>query len=572
MTLDELQKRLDELTARVTALEENRPRPVDTEASLKRTAAEEDSSWSLAEGSKLLPRVATVSFMLVIALVLRTVTDAGMIEPRLGVVLGMGYAALLIAWGWRACAKRVYGRRVFGSCGALLMCALLLETEGRFLFLSAPVANLILFGTLAALTWIGLRYRVPLNVEVATLSTTLTSVSIGFPDPQFPHTAAVVLLANVAAGALLRVARRPWLQWVILCLTLFFWLMWTFKLWAPLSRSQEILPSLYLEWFLPALAVFFVTWLVLAARRVASSPASPGLFSLALPTTNLAWAFAAATAVVVPWLGGIHWLGAIGVVASVGHLGLAGWLWRHGHACEPGVLAFAFAAILSFVPSTILAIGDLTVTVPLWAVAALAVARLSTIYGSGGIRLTSYVLQAGACAVAVLAGEFDPSAGPIAGTLVAGMLALAAALHYRWSRATPPAPSSWYGKIAPADPLGIPLLWVSVLAGFCVLRVITHAGLATLPIDVDNAFQGTQSVIINVMAIALMVLGLIKRDKELLGTAVLAAVVGGLRVFTSDLFTAHGVPLVLSVFSFGMAAAVGSVVLGRWQRSTATGG
>ncbi|MHC4919582.1 MAG: hypothetical protein ACYTKC_08290 [Planctomycetota bacterium] len=43
-------------------------------------------------------------------------------------------------------------------------------------------------------------------------------------------------------------------------------------------------------------------------------------------------------------------------------------------------------------------------------------------------------------------------------------------------------------------------------------------------------------------------------------------------MFTSDLFTAHGVPLVLSVFSFGMAAAVGSVVLGRWQRSTATGG
>jgi hypothetical protein len=49
------------------------------------------------------------------------------------------------------------------------------------------------------------------------------------------------------------------------------------------------------------------------------------------------------------------------------------------------------------------------------------------------------------------------------------------------------------------------------------------------------------------MAIGLMVLGLVKRDKELLGTAVLVAVIGGLRVFASDLFSAHGVPLVLSV-------------------------
>jgi hypothetical protein len=359
---------------------------------------------------------------------------------------------------------------------------------------------------------------------------------------------------------------------VILCFTLFFWLTWTFKLYAPLSRGTEIPPALYLRWFLPTLVVFFATWLLLAARRVALDPASPGLFSLVLPTTNLAWAFGAATAVVVPWLGGIHWLGAIGVVASGGHLGLAWWLWHRGRTCEPGVLAFSFAAILAFVPSTILAIGDLTVAVPLWAVAALGLAWLSSICGSGSIRLASYALQAGACAVGVAAGEFDPVAsGPIAGVLVAGILAVAATMHYRWSRATSPSPHYWYGRVAPADPVGILLLWVSVLAGFCVLRVLAHAGLAALPVNVDNAFQGTQSVIINLMAIGLMVLGLVKRDKELLGTAVLVAVIGGLRVFASDLFSAHGVPLVLSVFSFGMAAAVGSVVLGKWQRSAAAG-
>jgi hypothetical protein len=45
--------------------------------------------------------------------------------------------------------------------------------------------------------------------------------------------------------------------------------------------------------------------------------------------------------------------------------------------------------------------------------------------------------------------------------------------------------------------------------------------------------------------------------------------VGGIKVFAFDLFSTHGLPLVFSVFSFGQAALVESIALGKWQKHTA---
>ena len=47
--------------------------------------------------------------------------------------------------------------------------------------------------------------------------------------------------------------------------------------------------------------------------------------------------------------------------------------------------------------------------------------------------------------------------------------------------------------------------------------------------------------------------------------AILVTVIGAVNVFLYDLIRAHGMPLVISVLSFGLATAVESVILGRWQ-------
>ena len=109
------------------------------------------------------------------------------------------------------------------------------------------------------------------------------------------------------------------------------------------------------------------------------------------------------------------------------------------------------------------------------------------------------------------------------------------------------------------------MFWIAAIAAFGALRLATSETITTLGIgDGDNVFMGAQSVIVNVASIALMLWGIRARRGEILATAVLVAIFGGLRLLGSDLLGGHGVPLVLSVASFGAAAAVGSIVLGRW--------
>ena len=100
-----------------------------------------------------------------------------------------------------------------------------------------------------------------------------------------------------------------------------------------------------------------------------------------------------------------------------------------------------------------------------------------------------------------------------------------------------------------------------------MLQIGGYNILASFTDSLNNAFMGLQSTLINIGALLLMILGLKGKHREILYTAIAVAIVGALKVFGFDLFNAHGVPLVISVFSLGAVAAVGSIVLGRWPQS-----
>ena len=90
--LHEIRQRVERLTDRVLALETGVSRPaVDPDAaSGPREVA--GSNWSWLAHSGALQRVATISFVLVVALVLRTLTDGGIVDQALGIRLGIAYA------------------------------------------------------------------------------------------------------------------------------------------------------------------------------------------------------------------------------------------------------------------------------------------------------------------------------------------------------------------------------------------------------------------------------------------------------------------------------------------------
>jgi hypothetical protein len=82
----------------------------------------------------------------------------------------------------------------------------------------------------------------------------------------------------------------------------------------------------------------------------------------------------------------------------------------------------------------------------------------------------------------------------------------------------------------------------------------------------STAFQAGETIVINAGALALFLAARYKRNTEVKWVAVLVTILGGGKVFLFDLFQVKGLPIVLSVLSFVFAAAVGSLVLGKWPR------
>ena len=71
----------------------------------------------------------------------------------------------------------------------------------------------------------------------------------------------------------------------------------------------------------------------------------------------------------------------------------------------------------------------------------------------------------------------------------------------------------------------------------------------------------------NASAAGIMIFAYFRRNKEVRNVAIMVTLIGAVKVFIYDLLGAHGVPLVASVFTFGLAAAIESVALGRWQKN-----
>jgi hypothetical protein len=104
-----------------------------------------------------------------------------------------------------------------------------------------------------------------------------------------------------------------------------------------------------------------------------------------------------------------------------------------------------------------------------------------------------------------------------------------------------------------------------------LVRAFAWQVLILLPKDAVNtadAYRCAQSMLINIAASILMLLALRKQNKEIRNIAILVTCIGAIRVFLYDMTGTRGVPLVLSVLTFGLVAALESITLGRWPRTT----
>jgi hypothetical protein len=217
-----------------------------------------------------------------------------------------------------------------------------------------------------------------------------------------------------------------------------------------------------------------------------------------------------------------------------------------------------------------LATGSKLISLALISAVALGTGVMSRRWRSGGVRLTSYLLQLYACGMLALILRVTETNSPsFVGAAASGTLAGIAFVHYLWARNNPPPPESViFRRFDIHDRFAVFLLMASLLGGFFTLRLGVYQGIIGVVSgeEVAAAFSSAQTVIVNVSAAVLMCFAFMHRNKEVRNVAILITIIGGVKVFMLDLFGLAGLPVVVSVLYFGVAASLESFALSRWQR------
>lgn len=563
----------DESAAQAPTAPVSRPRHVAKELPDEEMPELSEEVLGWASRNAVLPRLAAVCFLMVIALVLRTVTDSGFVNKLLGSGLGMGYAAALMAYGWYKYAEESPLAPVFSACGALLMSTIVVETHMHFQSLPLVPAYLTLMATGFGMAIMSRRFNAFVPISVGVLGMCFAGAAIDYPHPFFPYLSLVLYTANVLGYFAARLKRCSWLRWSVLAVTMLMLQLWGIRLGLVLSKGEAIPPELAPAWYLPVLAVFFLTFILMPLLGIANAGSQKiSRFDFSLPTLNVIWVFMLARHVAEAWQMNVNLLGVIGLLGAAGLLGISFWFTGRNVEGAPGTNTFAFAGGALLALALPAATGAFLASLPVVSLVAITMAMVSRPWENGGLRATTYLMNIYACAALVFAlrGDGAGAADPI-NMLPAALLAAISIYHYQWCRRWPvPVKSALFDAFDRNDRSAVLLLLGGLAAGFFMIRVGLFQALQFVPQEMQrDTLRCGQTVLINTAAIALVVWAYLRQNKEIRNVAILVTVVGAIKVFLYDLLGTHGLPLVFSVFSFGMAAAVESLALSKWQKRPA---
>lgn len=533
--------------------------------------SEEVLSW--ANRNAVLPRLATVCFLMVIALVLRTITDSGLVTKLVGSGLGMCYASALMVFGWYKYSRASLLAPVFAACGAVLMSTIVVETHMHFKSLPLVPAYLTLMATGFGMALMSRRFNAFTPISVGVLGMCFAGAAIDYPHPFFPYLSLVLFTANVLGYVAAQLKRCSWLRWSVLVVTMLMLQLWGVRLGIMVERGEAIPPELAPVWYLPVLAVFFLTFIFLSVLGIANAGSRKiSRFDFSLPTLSVIWAFTLARHMAEAWQMNVNLLGVIGLLGAVSLMGMTFWFAGRGIEGAPGTNTFAFAGAVLLVLALPAATGRFVMSLPVVSLVAITMAIVSRIWENGGIRGTTYLMNIYACVALVLAlrGEGVGVADPV-NMLPAGLLAVISIYHYQWCRQWPvPVNSAFFDGFDRKDRSAVLLLLGGLACGFFMIRVGIYQAVQFVPAEMQrDTLRCGQSVVINTSAIILIVLAYLRQNREIRNVAIIVTIVGAIKVFLYDLLGTHGLPLVFSIFSFGMAAAVESLALSKWQKKSA---
>lgn len=566
--VSQLEEELHTLRTRLERLEGAaesgvKPEKAKPKSAKKGGTSEEVLNW--AGRTALLPRISTLCFLMVIALGLRTMSDSGIIAMEIGALAGIVYAATLLGVGHSLYRRSSSLSPVFSICGGLLMLSIVLETYNRFRAIPMEMAYIILALTGICMAITSYRHKVALPIIVGTLGMCLAGVAIDYPAPFFPYLGLLLWIANILGYFATRMKRCSWLRWLLMFTTHFMLQIWGLKLGMVILRGEDMAQPLAPAWFLPIVALIGFSFMSISLFGIIRSGSDKiSKFDYMLPSLNAGWCYVVGMYVInnPPDFGG----GA--TAAAILHFFIASWLATRKNSGAPGTNTFIAGGTILLGFSLPALFGSMLLPLPILSALALGIAYYAREWGSGGMRVTSYLLQAYVSLIMTLelGGEGVSQNPPIALTVTAicGLLGLA---HYRFCRKNrPPEQSHFFIRIDKFDRTAVFVLLAGLSDGYTMTMILTYQGLTRYTEGgFGAAFMSIQSVSINGAATVIMILAMLWQHKELRNVSILITLIGGAKVFLIDMINLEGLPRVISVFSFGAAAALISIALGRMQ-------
>ncbi len=545
------------------------PAAVPTGAPPAALPEEESSTWER-ESSRLLSRASTLSFLLVLALIMRIVTDSSIVPPQVGSLMGIGYAGLLLAVGWFMYARKGGQAPVFTACGTFLIFAVIAESNFNQKFQLVPLlpAFAILIATGGVTAALSRCYRVRLPFSVGTVGMALAAVVVTFHEqnPDFRYLIVTLLVANLLGHFTMSLEKCKWVGWSLFMITAATAIWWAFSIRSLyINPTTAVAGTAMLPWFLAGVGAFGCLYLAIASREILTGQSEQvGTYYLALPTLTVIWSFGSALFVTFILGNGKLLVSGLGLFVALLHIYVTRYLARKRSGGRGGLGAICNAGALLLAMALPVITGNALLALPILCAVAFMFIIFSGTWQSGGVRLTSYLLQLHTTALfAFLQFNLTP-ASPVVTILVVGFfLSGFAFLQYQWARNhAPTADIRFFSRIDSRDISAGGILILSLLSAFFLFRTGAFAVVG----HIDSAFRASQSVLINCAAAGMVIWGYQRKSGEIRNIAIAIILIGALKVALVDLTSIKGVPLVLSIISFGSATAILSLVLSRWQR------
>jgi len=522
-----------------------------------------------AERTFLLSKGAALCFLLVLAFVLRALTDGQIWDVRMGSWVGISYCGLLVLGGAFCYRRRSPLAGVLSVCGILFAYSIVLEGHERLKSINTMEAYLLLAGAGVSSAAMARIFSARGLGTMGILGMSLTAALLDQPAPNWPLSMGLMLLAVVISSFEGFSTKRAWPRWLVMAGATVFLALWSSKITFALRIGETLSGPLSSVLFLPFTGLFLIviSWTSLWKSLSWKTSKISGPEALA-PAIASALAYLLAREVLSVESEELPILGLAGTSLGTVHL-LILWALAKKEA-KMAAVGFSIAGVCLLGMALPDLLGSLLPSLPLVSLVGILFLALARRWDHGPLRVFAHLIQT---YPALFTGLWlwDREISDLSTTafVLALVVFLVSSSHYLVSRKdiSKGLPRRGLWEHDPRDLLAVLPLGSSLFCAFSISNVLCYLLLAPILGGRDGLWISVQTGLLSCFMMALCFFGYLRRLREVRNLAILLGIVLVLKIVLIDLFQGKGLALVVSFFWLGMAALVQSVILSRWQRS-----